>query len=86
MKEYWITPEEAKEIIEVNNLIDKAIEEIKFYSRSDKDDFDEYDVMKVVYKEISDIMESVDADKVWWTEDCNKCLFQMIMEKMYKKQ
>ena len=79
MEEYWVTPEEVKDIIEVHNLIDKAIEDIKKYCP--KASFDEYDVAKVVFDDIGDRMKPV-ADKIWWTEDCNKCLFQLVREKM----
>ena len=79
MKEYWVKPEEVKDIIKVHDLINRAIEDIrKYYS---KGEFDEYDVAKVVFDDIGDLMKPM-ADKIWWTEDCNKCLFQMVREKM----
>ena len=79
MEEYWTTPEEVKDIIEAHNLIDQAIEEIKtYYSR---EGFDEYDVAKIVFDDIDDRMSPL-ADKIWWTEDCNKMLFRLVREKM----
>jgi len=78
MKEYWVTPEEAKDIIEVHNLIDKAFDDINmFYS---KEDFDEYAIAKQVYRDIDDMMKSV-SETVWWTEECNNLMFQLIRDR-----
>ena len=79
MKEYWVTPDEVKNIVEAHNLIDRAIDDInKFFS---KKDFDEYAVAKVVFDDISDMLKPI-ADKVWWTEECNNYFFQLVREKM----
>lgn len=78
-EEYWVTPEEVKDIIEVHDLIDRAIDDInKFYP---KENIDEYAVAKAVFDDISNMFKSV-ADKVWWSEDCNKFLFQSVRKRM----
>jgi hypothetical protein len=83
-KEYWITQEEIKDIIEVHNLIDRAIDDInKFYPKTD---IDKYAVAKVVFDDISDMLLKSCADKVWWKEDCNKYLFQLVEEFMKHNQ
>jgi len=98
MKEYRLTTEELKSIIEENKLIENAINFISdYYKRSD---FDEYDVAKTVWDDIRDILkkkydvselvydylpnppEILIADKVWWSEDCNIFLFDSVKETM----
>jgi uncharacterized protein (UPF0305 family) len=76
-KEHWITQEEVKDIIEGNDLINNAVEYLqKYYS---KGDFTVYDVAKMVFDDIGDITKPV-AENIWWTEECNNFMFQIIRE------
>ena len=77
---YWVTPEEIKEMIETNHLIENAIEDIKECCPPAEADI--YDIAKIVFDDMRDIMKSVTNEKVWITEECNKYFFQFVKERV----